>query len=113
MLFFAREEREEKNHRLCVEQSALDPAELAWRKVREFGIEQASRHGSECHKEREDYCALSNKVINFFAPAMLAERGEDDREQKYHNDIGCDGAERKEVGNELDEWGHEDILKVN
>ena len=39
VLFFAREQREEKDHRLRVEQSALDPAELAWRKVREFGIE--------------------------------------------------------------------------
>ena len=40
MLFFAGEQDQEEDDCLRIKQAALDPAELAWRKMGIFGIEQ-------------------------------------------------------------------------
>jgi len=65
--------------------------------VRVLGVEQASRHGAERYEEGEDHRALTYEFVHFLTPAALAEWGKDDCKQEHYDDIGGDGAERKDV----------------
>jgi hypothetical protein len=82
MLLLPRNHSDDKYYRVGVEEPAFDPAEYAWPKIGELGVEQAAYNAKGGDDKRKENGVAAKKRADVFAQTMIAKRRREKHEKK-------------------------------